>query len=80
MPIFRSLDLERMLIYQEFLLWKSAILHSIKLPFDVQAAEKSYMLSINYGSVWLEDSTVELEREEEMKRNTCILQWVQKIV
>ena len=40
MPIFRSLDLEQMLIYQEFFLWKSAILHSIKLPFDVQAAEK----------------------------------------
>ena len=40
MPIFRSLDLERMLIYQEFFFWKSAILHSIKLPFDVQATEK----------------------------------------
>ena len=40
MPIFRSLDLERMLIYQEIFLWKSAILHSIKLPFDAQAAEK----------------------------------------
>ena len=40
MPIFRSLDLEGMLIYQEIFLWKSAILHSIKLPFDVQAAEK----------------------------------------
>ena len=40
MPIFRSLDLERMLIYQKNFLWKSAILHSIKLPFDVQAAEK----------------------------------------
>ena len=38
------------------------------------------IMIINYGSVWLEDSTVELEREEEMKRNTCILQWVQKIV
>ena len=40
MPFFPSLDLERMLIYQEIFLWKSAILHSIKLPFDVQAAEK----------------------------------------
>ena len=40
MPIFQSLDLERMLIYQENFLWKSAILHSIKLPFYVQAAEK----------------------------------------
>ena len=39
MPIFQSLDLERMLIYQEMFLWKSATLHSIKLPFDVQAAE-----------------------------------------
>jgi len=25
---------------KKFFLWKSAILHSIKLPFDVQAAEK----------------------------------------
>ena len=40
MPIFRSLDLEQMLTYQDFFLWKNAILHSIKLPFDVQAAEK----------------------------------------
>ena len=40
MPIFRSIDLERMLTYQEFFLWKSAIIHSINLPFDVQAAEK----------------------------------------
>ena len=40
MPFFRSLDLERMLIYQEFLLWKIAIIHLIKLPFDVQGAEK----------------------------------------
>ena len=41
MPIFRLFDLERMLIYQIFFLWKSAIFHSIKLPFDVQAAEKN---------------------------------------
>ena len=40
MPIFQLLDLERMLTYQEIFLWKSAILHSVKLPFDVQAAEK----------------------------------------
>ena len=40
MPIFRSLDLDRMWTYQEIFLWKSAILHSIKLTFDVQAAEK----------------------------------------
>ena len=25
---------------KKFVLWKSAIFHSIKLPFDVQAAEK----------------------------------------
>ena len=48
MPIFRSLDLERMLIYQEFFLWKSAILHSIKLPFDVQAAEKNLTCYLVY--------------------------------
>ena len=40
MPIFGSLDLEHMLIYQKKCLWKGAILPSIKLPFDVQAAEK----------------------------------------
>ena len=37
---FRSLDLERTLIYQKLLRWKSAIYHSIKLPFDVEVAEK----------------------------------------
>ena len=37
--IFWMLDLERMLIWQIFF-WKSAIFHSIKLPFDVQSAEK----------------------------------------
>ena len=37
---FRSLDLERVLIYQNFFLWKSAIFHSIKLPFDAEVAEK----------------------------------------
>ena len=40
MPIFQSLDLEQMLIYQICFLWKSALFHSINLPFDVQAAEK----------------------------------------
>jgi hypothetical protein len=30
MPIFQSLDLERMLITKKFVLWKSAIFHSIK--------------------------------------------------
>ena len=52
MPIFRSLDLERMLIYQESFLWKSAILHSIKPPFDAEVAEKFlngiYYLSNNH--------------------------------
>ena len=40
MLIFWSIDLERMLIWQKNILWKSAIFHSINLPFDVQAAEK----------------------------------------
>ena len=39
--IFRSFDLERMLIWQFFFLWKSAIYHSIKLSFDVEVAEKT---------------------------------------
>ena len=63
MPIFWSLDLERMLIYQDFFLWKSAILYSIKLPFDVQAAEKilhviycpmtqSWKLTICPSGIW----------------------------
>ena len=36
MPIFRSLDLERMLIYQEFFFMEKCY----SSPFDVQAAEK----------------------------------------
>ena len=46
MLIFRSLDLERMLIWQKFFLWKSAIFQSIKLPFDVEVDEK--FLNVNY--------------------------------
>ena len=39
--IFWLLDLERMLIGQFFFcVWKSAIFHSINLPFDAQVAEK----------------------------------------
>ena len=57
MPIFRLLDLERMLIYQEFFLWKSAILHSIKLPFDVQAAEKT--LHVIYSTCSISEKCVE---------------------
>ena len=38
--IFRSLDLERKLIYQKKFQWKSAIFHSSKLPFDAEVAEK----------------------------------------
>ena len=38
--VFRSLDLEWMLIWQKNVLWKSAIYHSIKLPFDAEVAEK----------------------------------------
>ena len=45
MSIFRSLDLERMLIYQKFCFMK------IKLPFDVQDSEKIlhviYWISVN---------------------------------
>ena len=37
--IFQLLDLEQMLIWQ-FFLWKIAIFHPIKLPFDAEAAEK----------------------------------------
>ena len=48
MPIFWSLDLEQMLIYQDFFFMGNAILHSIKLPFDVQAAEK--ILHVIYSS------------------------------
>ena len=34
------MNLERMLIYQKIFLWKSAIFHPIKPPFDAEAAEK----------------------------------------
>ena len=37
---FRFVDLERRLIWQKNILWKSAIFHSIKLPFDAEVAEK----------------------------------------
>ena len=40
MPIFPSLDIERMLIYPNFFLWKSAIYHLIKLSFDAEVAKK----------------------------------------
>ena len=40
MPIFRSLDLEWMLIYQKIVQWKIAIYLSIKLPFDAKVATK----------------------------------------
>ena len=40
MLIFQLLDLDRMLIWQFFFLWKSAIYHSIKLPFDAQVIQK----------------------------------------
>ena len=38
--IFWSLDLERRLIWQKNILWKSAIFHSINIPFDAQVAEE----------------------------------------
>ena len=45
------MNLERTLIYQIFFLWKSAIFHPIKLPFDAEDAEKiikSYLFYIAY--------------------------------
>ena len=38
--IFWLRDLEQILVWQKFFLWKSAIFHSIKLPFDAEVAEK----------------------------------------
>ena len=40
MLIFKSIDLELMLTWQKKKLWKSVFYHSIKLPFDAEAAEK----------------------------------------
>ena len=48
MLIFWSLDLERMLIWQKKILWKSAIYHSIKLPFDAEVAKK--ILNVVYSN------------------------------
>ena len=38
--IFQSPPAKRTLICQKNFLWKSAIFHSIKLPFDAEVAEK----------------------------------------
>ena len=46
--IFQSPPAKRMLICQKKFLWKSAIFHSIKLPFDAEVAEK-----ILNGIYWL---------------------------
>ena len=50
--IFWSLDLECTLIYPKCFLWKSAIFHSITLPFDAEVAEKFWNViqsgKINY--------------------------------
>ena len=43
--IFRSLDLERTLIWQKSFLWKSAIFYSI-LPFDAEVDE--FFLNVRY--------------------------------
>ena len=53
MLIFRLLDLEQMLIIQ-----KSAIYHSIKLPFDAEVAEK--ILNVIYLFM---NAPLELEKE-----------------
>ena len=51
MPIFRSLDLEQMLIYQKICFMKKCYFSLNKLPFDVQATEKNltcYLIFIVY--------------------------------
>ena len=40
MPIFQSPPAKGTLICHKFFLWKSAIFHSIKPPFDAEVAEK----------------------------------------
>jgi len=56
MLIFWSLDLEQMLIWQ-FFLWKSAIYHSIKLPFDAEVAEKILnVIDTKYPNVFVAPS------------------------
>ena len=40
MPIFQSPPAKRTLFCQTYFLWKSAIFHSIKLPFDTEVDEK----------------------------------------
>ena len=40
MPIFQSPSANRTLICQKKFSWKSAIFHSIKLPFDAEVTEK----------------------------------------
>ena len=40
MPFFQSPTAKHTLIYQIFFLWRSAIYHSIMLPFDAEVAEK----------------------------------------
>ena len=55
LAIFRSLDLERVMISQNIFLWKSAIVHSIKLPFDAEVAKKNlkcYLLYIAQSKVY----------------------------
>ena len=56
--IFRSLDLERRLIWQKIVLWKSAIFHSINLPFDEQFAEKILNVMEIFLSAWNNRATI----------------------
>ena len=46
--IFRSLDLEQMLIWQKKILLKSAIFYSIKLPFDEKFLNVIYFLCTEF--------------------------------
>ena len=46
--IFQSPPAKRTLICQKNFLWKSAIFHSIKLPFDAEVAKKSWTVFTVY--------------------------------
>ena len=52
MFIFQSLDLERRLIRQKNCFMKSAIFHSINLPFGAQVAEKILNVIYNTEEGW----------------------------
>ena len=55
MPIFQSPPAKRTLICQNIFLWKSAIFHSIKPPFDAEVAEK-FLNGIYYLRTWMRNT------------------------